>query len=608
MKKIELLAPAKDIDSGKAAILYGADAVYIGAPKFGARAAAGNSFEDIKSLIDFAHKFYARVYITLNTILYDDELNEVKEIIHALYHLGVDAIIIQDMGILEMDLPPIPLFASTQTNNYTWQKVKFLEDAGIQRVILARELSMEQILEIRKNTKVDLEFFVHGALCVSFSGQCYFSHSIDKGSANRGTCAQPCRAYYSLLDKNGNVITKNKYLLSLKDLNLSDYIGEMIDIGITSFKIEGRLKDINYIKNTTAHFRKQIDDALKTRKDFFRSSSGTQMIDFEPDPEKTFNRGFTNYFYKGRNKDISSSETQKSIGKQIGKVKAVMGDSFTIESSTNLNNGDGICFFDDLSGLQGMLVNQVDGNRIYCDNAKNLKPGATIYRNYDQDFNKKLSASKSNRKISVTIKIEEYDKGITIKASDEDHNKVIFNTEITKEIAQNTEKALESIIEQFKKSGDSIFTITDVHIKFQNPLFFKISVLNELRRKTVELLEKERLINYPKEENALVKTNHPYPEKFLDYKGNVLNRKAISFYDRHGVKMIENAFEVESDFTNKEIMITKHCIKYQMGFCPKFDKPGNKKLNEPLYLADNNRKYKLEFDCKQCAMKVIFLH
>jgi len=606
MKKIELLAPAKDYESGKAALIYGADAVYIGAPKYGARASAGNSFDDIKKLVDFAHLYYARVYVTLNTILHDDEISEVQKMIYELYQIGVDAIIIQDMGILELDLPPIPLFASTQTNNYTWQKVKFLEEAGIQRVILARELSLEQIQEIRSKTTIDLEFFVHGALCVSLSGQCFFSHAINKGSANRGTCAQPCRSYYSLLDNKGKVLSKNKFLLSLKDLNLSDYIREMIDLGISSFKIEGRLKDINYIKNTTAHFRKQIDEILKNREGFVRSSSGKTEIDFTPDPERTFNRGFTTYFINGRKKDIASPNTQKSIGKVIGKVKSVTTNYIIIDSKIKLNNADGICFFDEKGELQGTSVNKVEKDKVFVENISFIMPETIIYRNYDHEFNKQLNGSKTERKIAVNIKIEESEKGIIIKAEDEDLNNVEFEEIIVKENALNAEKATANMISQFKKSGDSIFKITSVEINLKNPLFFQISVLNDLRRKVINLIELKRISNYPRQEKVLEKTTHLFPDKFIDYKGNVLNQKAISFYNRHGVKMVENAFEIQTDFTNKEIMVTKHCIKYQLGLCPKHDNP-KVKIEEPLFLADNNRKYKLEFDCKQCAMKVIFL-
>jgi putative protease len=606
MKKIELLAPAKNLESGITAINYGADAVYIGSPKFGARAAAGNSLEDIKALTEYAHKYYSKVYVTLNTILFDDELEEAQKTIHQLYEIGVDAIIIQDMGILEMDLPPIPLFASTQTNNYTTDKVKFLENVGIQRVILARELSLNQIKEIKSKTNVDLEFFVHGALCVSYSGQCYFSHAIDKGSANRGACAQACRAYYSLIDNDGNVITKDKHLLSLKDLNLSNNIHDLLDAGISSFKIEGRLKDINYIKNVTSYYRKKIDEALARRDELKKSSSGKIYFDFTADPEKTFNRGYTDYFVNKRNKDIASPNTQKSIGKKIGKVKSIPENKnfFIIESKEKLDNGDGICFFDNQGRLQGTQVNKTDNNKIFPDNLRNIEIGTEIYRNFDINFTKQLASSKTERKIFATISVEETNKGIAIQASDEDNNHVYFEHELEKTPATNPEKAFENIKKQFAKSGDSIFKITEVKTEFEQALFFPMSALNNLRREALELLEIERLNNYPKETFKIEKNNIPYIQDKIDYKENVSNKLSEQFHKRHGVKDIQKAFEVQADLSNKEIMRAKHCIKYQMGACEKFEKDP-KKLSEPLFLEDNNRKYRLEFDCKNCVMKVL---
>ncbi|HAF27559.1 MAG TPA: hypothetical protein DCG75_00785 [Bacteroidales bacterium] len=606
MKNIELLAPAKDIESGMAAINYGADAVYIGAPKFGARAAVGNSLEDVKKLCEYAHLFYAKVYVTLNTILYDHELKEVEQLIHQLYEIGVDAIIIQDMGILEMDLPPIPLFASTQTNNYTWQKAKFLEDAGIQRIILARELSLDQIQEIKSKTNVDLEFFIHGALCVSLSGQCYFSHAIHKGSANRGACAQACRSYYTLKDEEGKTLVKNKHLLSLKDLNLTDHINELLDAGITSFKIEGRLKDVAYVKNITSHYRKHIDLALKTRKDFKKQSSGNVYSDFNPDPERTYNRGYTNYFIHGRTDKIASADTPKSIGKEIGRVKSIGSNYFKIESSLTLHNGDGICFFDDSSVLQGFNVNKVDNTKIYIDKIQDLKPGTIIYRNYDHQFNKQLSNSKTERKISVAIEINETEQGISIQAKDSDNIEITWNYYKQKEEAKNAELAISNIEKQFSKGGDSIFKVEELAMIIKTPLFFPISELNELRRKTFELLEKERIKAFKRIEFKTEKTSHHFPDEFIDYKGNVLNQKAVDFYKRHGVKVIENAFEVQTNFESKEIMTTRHCIKFQMGACKRFAE-NPKEIKEPLFLEDNNRRYKLDFDCKNCFMKVILI-
>lgn len=606
MKKIELLAPAKNLESGIAAINYGADAVYIGSPKFGARAAAGNSLEDIKALTEYAHKYYSKVYVTLNTILFDNELEEAQKIIHELYEIGADAVIIQDMGILEMDLPPIPLFASTQTNNYTADKVKFLEGVGIQRVILARELSLKQIKEIKSQTNINLEFFVHGALCVSYSGQCYFSHAIDKGSANRGACAQACRAYYSLIDNDGNVLTKDKHLLSLKDLNLSNSIHDLLDAGISSFKIEGRLKDIDYVKNVTSYYRKKIDEALARKDGLKKSSSGKIYFDFTADPEKTFNRGYTDYFVNKRNKGIASPNTQKSIGKKIGIVKSIPESKnfFILESKEKLNNGDGICFFDNQGRLQGTQVNKTDNNKIFPDNLRNIEVGTEIYRNFDISFTKQLASSRTERKIFAQISVEETEKGIAIQASDEDNNHVYFDQEIEKTPATNPEKAFENIKKQFSKSGDSIFKITEVKTEFGQALFFPMSELNNLRRKALELLEIEKLKNYPRETFKLEKNNTPYNQERIDYKENVSNKLSEQFYKRHGVKEIQNAFEVQNDSSNKEIMTTKHCIKYQMGACEKFEKDP-KKLLEPLFLEDNNRKYKLEFDCENCQMKVL---
>lgn len=358
MKELELLSPAKDLATGIAAINCGADAVYIGAPKFGARAAVGNSLSDIKQLINYAHQFRAKVYITINTLLYDDELAEAEALIKQCYDIGTDAVIIQDMGIFEMGIPPIPKFASTQTNNYSVDQIKFLESVGVQRIILARELSLEQIKEIRNATTVDLEFFVHGALCVSFSGQCYMSCALTGRSANRGECAQPCRMLYTLEDADGNVIVKDKYLLSLKDLNLSNRIEDLIDAGITSFKIEGRLKDTVYVKNVTAHYRQTIDDVMKRKDGFVRSSSGKSIINFTSDPAKSFNRGFTNYLVDGKSGDNSSFNSQKSIGKYLGDVTKTGNDFITINTKEKIVNGDGLCYFDKDDVLQGFKKNK----------------------------------------------------------------------------------------------------------------------------------------------------------------------------------------------------------------------------------------------------------
>ena len=606
MKKIELLAPAKNLESGIAAINFGADAVYIGSPKFGARLAAGNSIDDIIQLTTYAHRFYSKVYVTINTILYDNELDEVERTIHQLYNAGVDAIIIQDMGILEMTLPPIPLFASTQTHNYDWQKIKFLEDVGLQRIILARELSLNQIHEIRSKTTIDLEFFVHGALCVSFSGQCYFSHAINKGSANRGACAQACRAYYSLKDKNGKTLIKDKHLLSLKDLNLTNYISDLLDAGISSFKIEGRLKDIDYVKNITANYRKAIDIVLEGREGYQKSSSGILYYDFNPDPEKTFNRGYTDYFLTRRNKEIASPDTQKSIGKFLGITKSLNDKFFILDRKTSISSGDGICFFNKQGKLQGTKIYKVDGDKIFPESILEIIKGIQIFRNFDIRFSKQLSSSKTERKISVTITIKELDESILIVAKDEDNNKISYIHQGQLDLAKNQARAFETIKTQLNKTGDSIFKVNQVNIELKQAIFFPISELNNLRRIVLEKLEEKRRENYSNQTNHITKNNIPYPDEFVDYKGNVLNNLAIQFYKRHGVNKIDYAFEAQTDFSGKEIMITKHCVKYQMGACESFEM-NPKKISEPLFMEDNNRKYKLEFDCKNCQMKIIML-
>jgi collagenase-like PrtC family protease len=387
-RHIELLAPAKDLESGRAAINHGADAVYVGAPKFGARSAAGNSLDDIAKLIQYAHRYWAKVYVALNTILFDDELDEAQTIIRSISEAGADALIIQDMGLLELDLPPLPLFASTQTHNYSLKKIQFLEKVGFQRIILARELSLKQLKEIRANTRVELELFIHGALCVSFSGQCYMSQAIQGRSANRGVCAQMCRLPYTLTDNLGQVLENEKYLLSLKDLNLSEYLRDLIDTGISSFKIEGRLKDINYVKNITAFYRQRIDEILETDSSLSSASSGRTIAEFQPDPSRTFNRGFTDHFFRRRNKDILSSQTPKSVGACLGTVGKIRRDHFLLETTEALHNGDGICFFDQQELLCGTNINKVEINKIYPSELKGIEEGTMIYRNYDHQFSR----------------------------------------------------------------------------------------------------------------------------------------------------------------------------------------------------------------------------
>lgn len=576
--KVELLAPAKDLECGITAINYGADAVYIGANAFGARYKAANSIDEIKKLVDYAHKFYAKVYVTINTILDDKEILEAQKLIYKLYDINVDAIIIQDMGLLELDLPPIAIHASTQCDNRDLDKIKFFEKTGLNRVILPRELSLEKIKDISENTNIELETFIHGALCVSYSGQCYLSQSIGGRSANRGECAQPCRKRYSLYNDKGKCIIKDKYLLCLKDFNASNEIKNLIDAGVKSFKIEGRLKDKNYIKNVVGFYRKLIDKYSQ------KSSSGNVFFDFEPDVNKVFNRGFTNYFLKERT-DIFNFETPKFIGEKIGEVTNLSKNYFTCKNN-NLSVQDGLCFFNN-GELDGFLINKIEGNKIYPNRMPSLSVGTFLYRNIDYNFNKQLDISKTTRKIAIKFII----KNDKIIATDEDNNRVeIVISDY--EIANNKEKSKSTITEQLNKTGDSDFYVTDVVFDIENIPFFPISVINEYRRNILNLLMEKRLENYKKDAPNKI-TVEQYYKKNLDYRANIHNDYAKKFYENRGAQIIEYSFE-KSPKEDVELMRTKHCLKYAIGKC---------QTQEKLYLIDEfNQKYKLEFDCKNCEM------
>lgn len=606
-KQIELLAPAKDLDGGIAAINCGADAVYIGAPKFGARSAAGNSLQHIQKLVQYAHQYWAKVYVTVNTILYDDELEEVQKLIHQLYKSGVDAIIIQDMAILEMDLPPIPLFASTQTHNYSVEKIKFLEQSGLQRIILARELSLEQIKEIKLNTNVDLEFFIHGALCVCFSGQCYFSFATTGRSANRGECSQACRMLYSLEDSNGKIIHDEAYLLSLKDLDLSTHLHSLLEAGITSFKIEGRLKDASYVKNITAYYRQKLDEILLNNNSFKKASSGKIIYSFFPDPEKTFNRGYTEYFLNGEGMKMASFATPKSVGKLIGKVKNIGKDFFEIETEEHLVNGDGICFFDENITLVGMNINRFERNKIYTKELSGLHPGIEIFRNHDHQFIKELSKDETKRKIACEIEVQTEKEKLIISAIDEDGNNVTFSETVELIEPDDVEKAITVMENQLKKSGSTIFSVENVRIKSGNAIFLPVSKWNELRRTILQLLLEERIENYPKQKREHINNTIAFPENKLNYAGNVVNEKAKEFYRKHGVETIEDGFEKLDDFDGKNLMTTKYCIKEELHMCPlKTEHTKMPEMKEPLYLNDSKQKYRLRFNCQKCEMEIYF--
>jgi len=605
-KELELLAPAKDFECGKAAIDCGADAIYIGAPKFGARAAVGNSLEDIEALAGYAHKYYAKVYATVNTILYENELEEARNLIYKLYEAGTDAIIIQDMSLLKLDLPPIPLFASTQTHNYEPERIKFLDSAGFSRIILARELSLEQIKAISENTSAELEFFVHGALCVSFSGQCYFSYATTGRSANRGECSQPCRMLYSVEDSNGKTIAEEQYILSLKDLNLSAYLNQLIEAGITSFKIEGRLKDKSYVKNITAYYRQKLDALIEGSNDLKKSSSGKVLYSFSPDPEKTFNRGYTNYFIEGEGENLSSVNTQKSIGKAIGKVTKIENDFFIVDAGNELVPGDGICYFDDDNLLHGLSINKIAGSKIITPRPEGLKTGSEIFRNRDARFIKQLSSDETSRVIGVDAELTDVGNNLKLSLTDEDGNSIEYCEEIEPVVAKNVAKMIETYRKQLCKTGDSVFYVKNLSVKLNTVYFLSISTVNAIRRNAIEKLIAERLKHYPAKLRKDSNTNTVYPQQKLSYMANVTNSVSKEFYKEHSVEQIEPGFELLGEAHGKVILTSKYCIKSQLNLCP-FDE-GSIKLKgikEPLILNSGKQKFKLAFLCSECRMQII---
>ena len=601
---LELLAPARNLEIGKSAILAGADAVYIGGPDFGARSNASNSWEDIAALVKFAHQYYVKIYLTLNTIFFNEETDAVKEAIWQAYELGVDAVIIQDMGILEMDLPPIPIHASTQTNNYNLAQIKFLEQAGFSRVILARELSLSEIAEIRKNTKVELEFFVHGALCVSMSGQCYFSQALSGRSANRGRCQQVCRLPFSLVDAAGTELIKDQYLLSPKDLNLIDSLEDLAASGITSFKIEGRLKDQIYVTNVVAKYREALDKIISASAGRFKkASSGKTTLSFNPDLAKTFNRGYTDYFLHGRQNDIVSPHNQKSLGKCLGNVKRVDHRYFTLDKPFKLSNGDGLCWFNPRGELIGTNVNLISDGKIHPNKWIPLKPGTPIYCNQDQNFEKVVAGGVS-RSLKVKINVKETAAGWDISASDDDDNQTILKIKADKIKAEKEDLAKNNWQQQLSKTGETIFVVTEVTFNWQQPSFVPVSVLNGWRRELLDQLLTERLKKYPRIVSKIAKTTNPYPVKELDYSYNVANDLARNFYQRHQSLVKENALELQTNASQKKIMTTKHCLRYFLHACLRRVKKDNLVLKEPLFLVYNGKKYPLKFNCEKCVMEI----
>ena len=606
---LELLAPAGNREIGEAAIDHGADAVYIGAPQFSARAQAGQALEEIEKLVQYAHFFHARVYVALNTILKEEEIPLALEIIRSVDAIGADGLILQDMGLLELDLPPIPIIASTQTHNTTPEKVKFLEDVGFQRVILARELSVKEIKTIREQTSVELETFVHGALCVCYSGQCYMSQFASGRSANRGVCSQPCRHTYSMKDGNGKTVISNRHLLSLRDMNRLDSIPELAAAGITSFKIEGRYKDVDYVKNITAAYRLALDSLIQENAAYRRASSGNCHFNFKPDPDKTFNRGYTPYYLKKHKEKPASMNTPKSMGQFIGKVEYIGQNYFQIKNH-DLQNGDGLCFFKQDETLAGCRVDRVDQENIYPNSMNDLTVDTIIFRNFDSAFSRILKQSFHCRSIFIDIEFRQDQNGVRIMIRDEDNTTVEHWENVPFEAARNPELAHDNIEKQLRRTGDTPYQVRTVIIRPEQPGFLSLSFLNEIRRTALTKLTEERTNIYKRPSAAIVSNSVPYPEKELDYHANVLNSYAKKFYERHGAKISEKAWEFSEDsltveFEEKTVMTTRYCILYQLDACPKSGKQLNKDLKQPLRIFDRGHSYRLEFNCSDCQMLII---
>ncbi|CAG0942939.1 putative protease [Candidatus Brocadiaceae bacterium] len=602
--RLELLAPAKDYETGVAAITHGADAVYIGAPKFGARASAGNELSDIDALIRFAHQYYARVYVTVNTVLFDEELPAVSELIWQLYRMGADAIIIQDTALLQMELPPIARFASTQMHNYDLKQIQFLESVGINRIILARELSLDKIQEISTTVKADLEFFVHGALCVSLSGQCYMSAATTGRSANRGDCSQNCRHGYTLTDAAGNVIVENKHLLSMKDLDLSRRLRELTDAGITSFKIEGRLKDVSYVKNITAFYRQKLDEMIAADTNLMRASSGRVTLFFTPDPERTFNRGYTEYFIDGNRNATAATDSPKSLGKRIGTVIGAAPGRFQIKTDEVLRAGDGICYFNEKSELEGVLVNGVKDGFVTIGDNKTVPIGVTLFRNKDHEFSKRLSGKSAERKISAVLRCYFFENSVRVEIVDEDG--ITVEKAFTHSFAQSEkqERAKEYIISKSEKSGETIFSVTAEVISDVSLPHLPPSFLGNTRNEMLEMLLTEREKHFHKYEFQKPENPMNYPESKIDFRCNVTNEKAALFYREHGVVEIAPGYEAQPFDEGVPVMRTKYCIKKQLDICPLETK--HRSL-DPLKLSDGLETYTLQFDCKACEM-IIFMN
>ena len=605
MSKIELLLPAKDLSTGKTAINHGADAVYIGASAFGARQAAGNSLQDIETLVQYAHLYGSRVHVTVNTVLFDNELEGARKLLWDLYNIGVDAVLIQDLGLLKLDIPPIALHASTQCHNHSLERIQFLEKLGFTRAVLARETDLETIQQIHNQTNIELEAFVHGALCVCYSGQCYISRMMTGRSGNRGECAQICRTRFDLQDANGKTLIHNKHLLSLKDMCRVDYLEEMMKAGIVSFKIEGRLKNESYVKNVTAYYRQKLDAILNEHQEYQQVGSGITQFFFIPDVQKTFNREYTSYYIDGYRDSVGSMasfDTPKAKGEQIGVLRQERGQYFLESSTSSVSNGDGLCFINAEGELEGFLVNRVEGNRIIPQKPLSHFQKVNLYRNIDKSFEKILSGKTAERKVPVDILFEELTDCVRLTFTDEDGCKVSLAECIELTAAQQPEKMAETLRTALSKLGNTPFEARSITIP-ESPSFFRAGYLNELKTKAVEKLTAARIAHFRPQDTPLRYTPEQLFQK-ADYLRNITNEAHKAVYTDFGATEVEYGLDKTEDYAGKALMTCKYCLRYELGWCRKGPDVA-KAPKDPLFLVSGKRRFRLEFDCGKCEMKVM---
>ncbi len=597
VRNIELLAPAKELQSAVDAVDCGADAVYIGAAQFGARHAATNSVEDIAKAVEYAHRFGVKVYATLNTLIFDDELQAAKAQAEALVAVGVDALIVQDMAYCRMGLD-VPLHASTQTACSTVEQVRFFEDVGFERAILERNLSLAEIENICDKTNIEIEAFVHGAICVCHSGRCYLSRSMSDRSGNRGECSQPCRLPYDLTDGKGTIYIKGKHLLSVTDLDLSQRIGQMLDAGVNSFKIEGRLKDRVYLRNVVSHYRRLIDEQIAHRAECRRASVGVSHIEFEPNTAKSFTRGGGTYLFDGKRAGVASFDTPKALGERIGRVTKVVGGRFAVDSTLRLATGDGVCFITGGEAV-GTNINAVEGQWITPNRIDGIKVGTELYRNFDRLFSATVERSRIRRAIEASVEVVFTDKSITATATDCTGVSASVTMEISTDEAKNTEKMEAVVVEQMSKSGQTIFDVVRVDVSAVR--FVPASVVATLRRELLAALEQQRVALYSHSRGFEERMDALYPRAELTEQDNVTNAVAREFYAQHGVKSIASGLDIAPSTADHRVMVTDYCIRREIGQCL-LCKPT---ISGELFLERGRKRYKLVFDCKKCQMSLI---